>query len=167
MSIKYEIKDLNLENISRVLKLNEELVEVLSPMDENLLKELYEESEMFKVVEIDDNVVAFLIVIREGRKYKSLNYQWFMRNYGKFLYIDRVVIDPKYHRLGIGKTLYNEVIKKAQEEFIEIISAEIDIFPENINSLEFHNRFKFKEVGKQFVANGKKQVSLQILKVKK
>ncbi len=165
MTIKYQVKDLNLDNISRVLELNEQLVHVLSPMDENLLKELYEMSEIFKVIEVDDNIIAFLIVIREGKKYGSLNYQWFMKNYEKFLYIDRVVVDPNYHRAGIGRILYNEVIKKAQEEAIGVVSAEIDIFPENITSLKFHKRFNFKEVGKQFVADGKKQVSLQILEI--
>ena len=165
MITKYQIKDLNSDHFSRVLKLNEQLVHVLSPMDKNLLEELHEISEMFKVVEIDNNIVAFLIVVKEGKKYGSLNYQWFMKNYEKFLCIDRVVVDPNYHRAGIGRILYNEVIKKAQEEAIGVISAEIDIFPENITSLKFHNRFNFKEVGKQFVADGKKQVSLQILAI--
>jgi predicted GNAT superfamily acetyltransferase len=45
------------------------------------------------------------------------------------------------------------------------VTAEIDIEPPNPVSLKFHERFGFKEVGKQAVAGGKKIVSLQAAKI--
>ena len=153
------------KHIPEVLKLNEELVHFLSPLDEISLKNLIDMSEMFKVVEVNGEVAAFLIAVREEKEYKSVNYLWFSKNYDRFLYIDRVVVSEKYQGMGIGKLIYNEVFSHAKNTGIDKITAEIDIKPENPISLKFHERFGFKEVGKQLVSDGKKEVSLQALEI--
>jgi hypothetical protein len=120
---------------------------------------------MFNVVECDGTVEAFVLTIREGKDYDSLNYLWFLINFKKFLYIDRVVVSERMQGKGIGKLLYRSVFEHAKEIGVPYVTAEIDINPPNPRSLKFHEGFGFKEVGRQAVANGKKLVSLQAVEI--
>ena len=145
----------------QILRLNEESVHFLSPLSKEKLTHLHKESEILKVVEINGSVEAFVLALREGKDYDSVNYTWFEKNYDKFLYIDRVVVSVKKQNSGLGKLLYEEVFKHAKLTCVPVVTAEIDIEPANPISLKFHEKFGFKEVGKQAVAGGKKNVSLQ------
>lgn len=157
--------DANENHLSEILELNEELVHFLSPLDMDALRKLGDMAELFQVVLLDEKVEAFLIALREGKAYESVNYKWFSEHFDRFLYVDRIVVSEKCHRLGIGRLLYDGVFQHARETGVGRVTAEIDILPENPVSLKFHAGFGFQEVGKQFVAGGKKQVSLQAVDV--
>lgn len=145
-----------------ILRVNEENVEVLSPMDEAKLRKFAGFSELLHVVELDGELAAFLIALREGvGAYDSENYLWFGKTYEKFLYIDRVVIDAPYRGMGIGRRLYEEVFARARETGVPFVTAEIDTIPYNEASLNFHKVMGFREVGVQFVRNNSVKVSLQ------
>ncbi|HHY99868.1 MAG TPA: GNAT family N-acetyltransferase [Bacillota bacterium] len=153
------------EDYEEILKLNEESVHFLSPLSKEKLIHLHQESEILKVVETDGKVEAFVLALREGKDYDSVNYAWFSKNYEKFLYIDRVVASVKQQGSGLGKMLYEDVFKHAKSIDVPVVTAEIDIEPPNPVSLKFHEKFGFKEVGKQAVAGGKKIVSLQAVQI--
>jgi len=159
------IRDFETKDYDRVLELNDESVHFLSPLTKDKLKRIISESEMMKVVEVDKNIEAFVLTFRENKEYDSVNYLWFADNYKEFLYIDRIVVSVKMQGKGLGKALYESVISHAKSTDVPYVSAEIDIKPPNPGSLVFHEKFGFKEVGKQTVAEGKKVVSLQIVKV--
>jgi predicted GNAT superfamily acetyltransferase len=151
-----------------ILRVNEENVEVLSPMDENRIQEFSAWSELFLMAEMDGEPVAFLLALREGlADYDSENYLWFSKNYEKFLYIDRIVIDEPYRRRGVGRKLYQAVFRYAKEAEIPFVTAEIDTEPYNEVSLGFHQAMGFREVGTQMVRNNSIRVSLQEAAVKK
>ena len=126
---------------------------------------LVEEAEFFQVIEVEGQVEAFLIALREGKSYTSVNYLWFSKNYENFLYIDRVVVSREYMRKGLGRKLYSYIFDR--EKDVDYITAEIDIEPINQVSLDFHKSFGFKEVGRQTIKNGEKTVSLQLAKIKR
>ena len=153
------------EDYEEILKLNEESVHFLSPLSKEKLIHLHQESEILKVVETDGKVEAFVLALREGKDYDSVNYAWFSKNYEKFLYIDRVVVSVKQQGSGLGKMLYEDVFKHVKSIDVPVVTAEIDIEPPNPVSLKFHEKFGFKEVGKQAVAGGKKIVSLQAVQI--
>ncbi|MBR3866046.1 MAG: GNAT family N-acetyltransferase [Clostridia bacterium] len=150
-----------------ILRVNEENVEVLSPMDEQKLEYFSGCAEMLYVALVDDVPAAFLIVLREGiDSYGSENYRWFSRNYERFLYIDRIVIDEPFRRMGLGKKLYDEVFAHAKKTDVGFVTAEIDTIPYNETSLGFHRAMGFVEVGVQVIRGGTIKVSLQEAKVK-
>ena len=149
-----------------ILRVNEENVEVLSPMDEGRIWDFSKWCELFLVAEAEGELLAFLLGLREGvAEYDSENYLWFSKNYGKFLYIDRIVIDAPHRRLGVGKELYREVFRHAAETGVPFVTAEIDTEPYNEVSLGFHRAMGFREVGVQSVRNNSIRVSLQEAKV--
>ena len=148
-----------------ILKLNEESVHFLSPMDIVKLKHLDSQSELHLAAECDGTVVGFLLALREGKDYDSVNYTWFLSRYHKFLYIDRVVVSTSLQNASIGTSFYNEVIRHAENTGVPVVTAEINVMPPNPGSLKFHEKFGFEEVGRQAVAGGKKEVSLQIMRI--
>lgn len=165
MTETQQIRPATLLDYKQILKLNEESVHFLSPLSKEKLAHLHQESEILKVIEIDGFVEAFVLALREGKDYDSVNYIWFEKNYDKFLYIDRVVVSVKKQNSGLGKLLYEEVFKHAESIDTPVVTAEIDIEPPNPVSLRFHEKFGFKEVGKQSIAGGKKIVSLQAAQI--
>lgn len=157
------IRDIQERDLDFVLRVNRENVEVLSPMDEEKLRFFMEQGELVKVLEVGaGQPTAFFIVLREGvSEYKSENYIWFSNKYEKFLYIDRIVIDAPYRRMGLGREIYEYVFEHAGETGVPVVTAEIDTIPYNEASLKFHEEMGFKEVGEQFIRGGSIKVSLQ------
>lgn len=150
------------EDYPFILRVNEENVEVLSPMDGDRLNRLAGAAELLLVAEADGVPAAFLIALREGVGfYDSENYRWFSRNYEKFLYIDRVVIDEPFRGLGIGRELYQAVFQRSRETGVPFVTAEIDTIPYNEASLKFHQVMGFRQVGEQVIRGGTVKVSLQ------
>ena len=145
-----------------ILALNAESVRFTSPMDATRLWDLHAQAAYHRVVELEGEVVAFLLVLREGADYDSPNYRWFTARYDRFLYIDRVVVAARQQGRGLGALLYDDLFAFASESGIERLACEFDIDPPNPGSAKFHDRYAFKEVGRQIVANGKKIVSLQL-----
>jgi predicted GNAT superfamily acetyltransferase len=113
------------------------------------------------VIEQGRRVVAFLLAFREGANYDSVNYQWFSRRYASFLYIDRIVVSPNARGSGAGALLYRRAFAHAVKSDVPWITCEFDVAPPNPASEAFHQKFGFRELGRQLVADGKKLVSLQ------
>jgi predicted GNAT superfamily acetyltransferase len=158
----FAIRDAVPADFEYILGLNEKDVVVLSPMDEAKAEYFRETAELFQVVEADGQPAGFLIVMREGADYTSENYIWFSEQYGKFLYIDRIVIDENYRRTGLGRYLYDSVCAYAAETDVPVVTAEVDIRPVyNEPSFGFHKEMGFREVGQQIIRGGDVEVSLQ------
>ena len=145
-----------------ILRLNEENVAVLAPMDGEKLRAFADMAELLFVAEADGCPAAFLIALREGcSTYQSENYRWFSRHYPRFLYVDRIVIDAPFRSQGIGRALYGRVFAEARRLAAPFVTAEIDTVPYNAASLGFHAAMGFHEVGTQSVRGGSITVSLQ------
>lgn len=156
------IRDVRNDDAAFVLDLNEVNVEVLSPMDEARFRYFKENSEMFQIAEVDGRPAAFLIALREGLPdYTSENYIWFSKNYGEFLYVDRIVIGEEFRGAGLGRKIYEGVFKHAEDTRVPVVTLEVDIIPYNEPSLKFHEAMGFKEVGQQIIRGGEIKVSLQ------
>ena len=144
-----------------ILRINEENVSVLSPMDEAGLRRFDAMSECFLMAEANGERAGFLIALREGcEAYESENYRWFSRHYPQFLYIDRIVIDAPFRGQGIGRSLYEQVFARARDTAVPFVTAEVDTVPYNAESLAFHGAVGFREVGTQSVRGGSITVSL-------
>ena len=157
------IRDATAADFAAILSLNAESEHYLSPLTPAHLAHLHRQALYHRVVEIDAQVVAFLLVFGPGADYDSVNYQWFAQRHDRFLYIDRVVVSAARQGERLGGTLYADLITFAQQTGAATITCEFDVVPPNERSRRFHARFGFRTVGSQWVAGGKKQVSLQVL----
>ena len=93
-----------------------------------------------------DEVIGFIICMREGSDYGSENYKFFSKKLKKFLYVDRVAIDKKYRREGLGKAIYDDIFNEAKIENLPI-ALEVNTEPVNQPSLNFHEKMGFDQIG--------------------
>jgi len=100
-----------------------------------------------------------------GAPYQNENFAWFARRFPRFVYIDRVVVSPACRGLGVGRLLYGRVFDHAAARGIPAVTCEYNIEPLNAASRDFHDRLGFRELGTQWVAAGKKKVSLQAVEL--
>ncbi|WP_295589048.1 GNAT family N-acetyltransferase [uncultured Methanobrevibacter sp.] len=154
------------KDYSEILKLNRNDVEMLSPLDYNLLGKMDELSEIFQVIEEDNRVIAFILAFKDGCDYWSDNYGWFLDNYTNFIYIDRIVIDESYRKRGLAQELYEHLFDYALKNKYNLVCAEIDIEPEyNCPSIRFHEKMGFRQVGTR-ISKQTLTVSLQVKELK-
>lgn len=149
------LRDATLEDSDAIVRLNHMSVAVTSPMDAGRYRELLAISDLSSVVELDGEVAAFLLTIRERRSYDNENYRWFSNRLNNFLYIDRVVVDQARRGSGLGQQLYTHLFTWAANHKISLLAAEFDIEPPNKASLAFHDRHGFVELGTRILKNGK------------
>ena len=155
------IRDVRDSDLEQILALNQESVHFLSPLDASRLKRLHDAAAYHRVVDDGGTIQAFLLAFREHADYDSENFRWFVRQYPRFLYIDRIVVASPARGLGLGARLYADIIAFAASTHIDPLTCEFDTDPPNPASAQFHARFGFREVGRQRIRGGAKEVSLQ------
>ena len=164
---RFVIRDAEEKDYDFILRVNEENVEVLSPMPRERLELFKEHANVLQVAEVGGEPAAFIICMREGDDwYDSENYLWFCRAYPKFLYVDRIVLDKPFRHMGLGRFMYQSVFDKAKAEGVPVVTCEVDTVPYNGPSLLFHEVMGFKEVGAQYVRGGTVKVSLQAAEIR-
>ena len=108
---------------SAILLLNEESVQFTSPLDAAQLRRLATQADYHRVVEWDEEVAAFLLALREGADYESLNYRWFSDRLDRFLYVDRVVVAASQQGRGHGAHLYQDLFAYAAQQDVACIAC--------------------------------------------
>ncbi|MFE8644261.1 GNAT family N-acetyltransferase [Sphingomonas sp. NCPPB 2930] len=149
------IRDISERDFVRVLTINDESVKVLSPLSLDSLRALHGETVYCRGVSVADQIVAFVLAFSEGAHYASMNYRWFADRYARFLYVDRIVVDRRYRRNGLGRSLYTDLFRFAHGSAAERITCEIDVDPPNEASRRFHARYGFRTVGTHRLVGGR------------
>ena len=133
--------------LKSIYDLNQANTPKVGPLESiNHLKKLIELSAYNLLVQDDDEIVGFIICMREGSAYGSENYKFFTQRLKKFLYVDRVAIDEQHRREGLGQAIYKEIFTKASYDDLPI-ALEVNTQPINQPSLDFHAKMGFDKVG--------------------
>ncbi len=156
------IRDATAADHGAILALNLESEALVSPMDASRLRALDAQAAYHRVADIGGEVAAFLLAFREGAEYDSPNYRWFAERYPRFLYVDRIIVSSAWQGRKLGNALYEDLFAFARAHDVPLLTCEFYTVPFNEGSSRFHAKFGFREVGRQWVADGKKEVSLQI-----
>lgn len=159
-----QLRDVAPADHAGLLRLNASSVAMLSPLDAPALAALIGECDVARVALHAAGVSGFVLALREGRRYASANYRWFLERYPRFLYVDRVVVDAAQRGRGIAQRLYADVFAHAAAHGLPFVACEYDLEPFNPASARFHLAQGFSEVGRQRLAGGK-QVSMQVAHV--
>ncbi len=157
-----EVRDATESDFDRIVKLNTTAVRETSAMDLARLQQLHALAFHHRVAVVDGEVAGFLLAMRDSAAYVNDNFDWFASRYPRFVYVDRIVVDAKAAGTRIGRRLYDDLFERARQLGVGVIACEYNLEPPNPASKAFHDRFGFREVGRQHVADGTKLVSLQI-----
>lgn len=155
------LRDAHAQDHPAVVSLNDGSVHFLSPMDGPRLSSLAKTACYFRVAEVEKTVVAFLLAFRKGAEYDSPNFQWFNQRFDDFIYLDRIVVDPKFRGRGIAKMLYEDLERFAVSSGVFRLTCEVDVSPPNPVSLRFHDAWGFRELDRHAPYDGSKTVSLR------
>jgi uncharacterized protein len=145
-----------------ILALNHQSEHFLSPLDSAKLARLAKETGYFQVAVAEETVAAFLLAFLPEADYNNPNFLWFKARYDRFVYIDRVVVGEAFRGRHLAGRLYADLQAQATARKVPRLACEIHIDPPNPISLRFHEKHGFTEVGRQFIEDQKKIVSLQI-----
>jgi uncharacterized protein len=155
------IRTVHKSDYADVVELNAGEVQHTSAMDADRVAYLDSLSAYHRLAELDGTVAAFLLAMKDQAPYRNDNFNWFSARYEQFLYIDRIVVGSYFQGKGIGSLLYRDIFAYACSQNIPLITCEVNVIPPNRRSLDFHAAHGFKEVGRQWLDNGQKQVSMQ------
>ena len=158
------IRETTAEDLHAALALNNGSVPAINELDAAELERLLGMAALALTAEVDGAFAGFCITFPPRIDYASLNYGWFSRNYDDFVYLDRIAVDPKHRRLGIGKAFYSGVVERFTGVYAHLL-CEVNLRPRNEPSLRFHHSIGFREVGQQDTDGGNKTVSLLALKL--
>lgn len=109
---------------------------------------LLDKSSINLLIVYKNQPIGFVICFRENLEYESLNYKFFNESKKNFLYIDRVVINSSYRRMGLGTMMYKYLDGVAGKDILPIC-CEVNSVPRNEISINFHIKNGFKEVGQK------------------
>lgn len=111
-------------------------------------------------LEVEGELVGFVIAIAPGAAYASENYRWFESRGVEHLYVDRIVVAAAQRGRGLGPVLYDAVFDEARRRGAGEVTCEVNIDPPNPGSLAFHSRIGFRQLGSQPTKGGTVTVAL-------
>jgi len=162
--MEYKILATENKDLPRVVDLNQDALPAVSSIALDDMIHFLEIVDYFRVIKVKNNIAGFLIALAPGKNYQSPNYKWFEKQYSQFMYVDRIVIDPAFRGQGLGWGFYDD-LKIFCQRHTPIITCEVNLKPKNDESLLFHKKYGFEQVGTQETEGGKKEVSLLVCKI--
>jgi len=101
---------------------------------------------------------AFLLAFEQNDDYDGGHFLWFRGRFQKFIYIDRVVVAAAYRRHGLGRVLYADLFRRAEQLGHTHIVCEVNTQPPNPISDAFHAAQGFTQIGTAAIDGGAKTV---------
>lgn len=151
------IRTVRADDLAALLPLNNALAPHVGLIDSRRLADLVIWADLALVVETDGALAGGMIAIGPGTAYDSPNYRWFCDRYADFVYVDRIFVAPDMHGQGIGRRLYRQAMDRAAQRRAPV-TCEVNERPPNPESMAFHRRLGFREVGRQDYDGGAKRV---------
>ncbi len=146
--MQFQITDVAMADLADVLALNESEVPHVGKVDIERMHWFAANASYFRVARNNSQLAAFLIGLRPGTGYDSLNYRWFCDRYDEFAYVDRIAVAVTARRLGLAARLYDD-FAAAMPDAVRIMTCEVNIRPPNEDSMRFHTQLGFREVGRR------------------
>ncbi len=157
--MEFELSDVTPADLVAVLALNESEVPQLGIVNIEQMRWFSSNATYFRIAKTDGQLAAFLVGLRPGTDYGSLNYRWFCDRYEEFAYVDRVAVATFARRHGLASRLYDD-FAAAIPGSVNVMTCEVNIRPPNDESMRFHTRLGFSEVGTLVTDSGGKEVAL-------
>jgi len=158
-----EIRPASNADLDRMLELNNAAVPAVNHLTANEMSWFLDVAHCCLVAEVPGIPgPSALLVGLDGPStpYASHNYGWFCQRFDRFLYVDRVVVDPAAHRSGVGRAFYEAFLATAEPVGSgpeggghTHLCAEVNTRPRNEKSLAFHEAMGFDSLG-EFSSEG-------------
>ena len=152
--MSYKIEQASKDDLNFILSLNQDSIPSVSSSNLEMMRHFLAISDYFKVCKVNGISIGFLIALLPEKDYNSEHYKWFNDRYDSFIYVDRIIFNKSYQKQGYGTIFYND-LKKTMKNKLTNIVCEINIKPYNKQSINFHKKYGFNEVGRKDIDNNK------------
>lgn len=152
------IKPIAAADLPEILALNQEHVPHVGTLAAPALHALWQSAAAAVQLRDDQGLVGFVLAMAPTARYASPNFQWFCRRGGAFLYVDRIAVARRCFGQGAGRQLYQAVFAAARQDGFASVTCEVNTLPPNPDSLAFHMRLGFEQVGELIHVPGEKAV---------
>jgi len=129
---------------AKILRMNEEFVHWLSPLDDDGLSDLLNLAHYKKQIH---NADGALIGYAHDVNYDHKNLHWLRARFKEFFYIDRIILNSAAQGNGFGKQLYSDFEAEARQRGLPRLVCEVNTKPNNPGSHKFHERLGFRAIG--------------------
>lgn len=99
---------------------------------------------------------ALLLAFDQDAAYDNPNFAWFKARYGRFVYVDRIVVAPAARGRGLATALYLDLFRRAHGH--DRVVCEVNADPPNPASDAFHAALGFEAVGSALLPGADKTV---------
>jgi len=158
--VNYKIEQATKDDLKSILFLNQDSIPAVSSSNLEMMKHFLIICDYFKVCKINGEIIGFLNALLPSKDYKSEHYKWFNDRYESFIYVDRIILNKSYQNQGYGTVFYDDLKKSIENKPLDI-ACEINTKPYNKQSIRFHKKYGFKDVGRKDI-NIKKSVIYMI-----
>ena len=156
---KPHIRGVEEADLEAVHAINEAAVPHVNSISVDRFRRFIDEAVYFRVALLETGIAGYLVAFDPPATYESLNFRWFQEHYADFIYVDRIAVAATARRRGVASALYENLFPFARAR-TSLLTCEVNTRPMNADSLAFHERFGFREVGTQDTDGGAKTVSL-------
>ena len=157
--MQFEITNVASTDLDAILELNRSEVPHVGSVDIERMHWFAKNATCFRVAKNNDQLAGFLIGLRPGTTYGSLNYHWFCDRYDEFAYVDRIAVATHARRQGLASLLYEDFAAEMPDS-VRVMTCEVNVEPPNERSMQFHTRLGFREVGTIASDDGSKKVAM-------
>ena len=145
-------------DLPSLLALNNAHSAELGLVDEGKLARLLAVSALALAIGPAGELEAVLLAFVQDAPPQGPNHAWFLARHQRFLYVDRVCVDPRARKRGLARELYAQVFAAARSRAAPVVCCEVNTDPPNPGSDAFHHALGFTEVGRAFLADRGKSV---------
>jgi len=145
-------------DLPALLALNNAHATELSEVDEAGLARLLASAAYAAAIGAAGAPDAFLLAFDHATAPQGPNHAWFLARNERFLYVDRVCVEPRARKRGLARALYADALAIARARGVPVICCEVNVDPPNPGSDAFHAALGFGEVGRAVLAERNKIV---------
>ena len=146
--MNYKIEQATKDDLKSILSLNQDSIPAVSNSNLEMMKHFLIICDYFKICKINGEIIGFLNALLPSKDYKSEHYKWFNDRYESFIYVDRIIFNKSYQNQWYGTIFYNDLMTSIKNNSLDIV-CEINTIPYNKQSIRFHKKYGFKEVGRK------------------
>lgn len=107
-------------------------------------------------VQTDGSVVGYALAFFSEHRYDAEEFLA-LRPYIEpaFVYVDQIAVKSQCRGTGVGRMLYEELASRARCYGVAVLCCDVNTSPPNPNSLAFHRRMGFRQVGEIGTSDGR------------
>jgi hypothetical protein len=151
MSLRF--RDAVFDDLDLVLESNQAAGVSIAAIDRSTLARCFESATYFRIAEVNGEYAGFLIGVDHHAEHDSPGFRWFRERHSAFVFIDRIVIAPRFRGHGLGRVFYAD-LTSFSEVRVPVLGCQVSLEPRDDASLLFHATLGFHETAQLVDGNG-------------